>query len=92
MTRRKTHGNLDLVGDLPHPYRREQIATLDREHHDSRTNHWLCCIGTAITRDNPVLNGIQGRQIGWIHARPRCPNGIDEVKGGQVNGRILGWI
>ena len=30
MTRRKTHGNLDLVGDLPHPYRRERSSVAHR--------------------------------------------------------------
>jgi hypothetical protein len=58
----------------------------------NRTNHWLWGTCPISHRQHLVFNGIQGRQISRLSSWPISRHGNRQDKGGQINGRILGWI
>ena len=104
MTRRNTRRILDLVRVLLHALTWEQALPRVRRNaglapltesgatNDNRANHRLCGTRTAGNLHSFVFNGIQGWQVGRIPSWPICRHGNGQDKGGQINGRILGWI
>ena len=104
MTRRKTHRILDLVRVLLHALTREQALLRVRRNaglapltetgaiNVNRTNHRLWITFPISLRHSLLFNGIQGWQVCRIPSWPINRHGNGQKQGGQINGRILGWI
>ena len=104
MTRRKTRRILDLVRVLLHALTREQALPRVRRNaglapltetgatNVNRTNHRLWVTFPISRIDAFLFDGIQGRQIRRIPSWPINRHGNGQEQGGQINGRILGWI